>query len=383
MGPDNSHVKLGQRVSKKRAEYGWLPTKMIEPDEACVIALSGSDTKDSKKANGFAKMIKEILKDQKMPVYAVEYDLAERNFRVDREAVLARYGQANPELPFIRQVRREDTTYIPQFIRELYQMTIAPRLRDENGNKVSIEKAAQRLNMLVFANHCMGSTVMLQMEHLMADDMKKLGYSEKVQDYLFKQIHAIDIAPVTPFGATKTTTYKFMSFADDRATTVYHQALQYFAKRKKEHVNFIQRIKDKLPMTSEFRKENKPFMMNFSLFRPTSNETVFAVNNIYDLEIQQDEDLDGIEHAFASYSDKEDPDRTKDGDQLSQMFRYTLNWLVEHAKKNQKELTELPNILKEKAFADYITRAMSGRYDVITKEIKLMRERRRENKFGR
>lgn len=383
MKPDNSHIKLGQRVSKKRAEYGWLPTDRIEPDEVCVIALSGSDTKDSKKANGFAKMIQEILKDKKVPVYSVEYDLADRNFRVDREAVLARYGQANPELPFIRDVKEEDKTYIPQYIRELYQKTLAPRLRDEQGNKVSIEKAAQRLNMLVFANHCMGTTVMLQMEHLMAEDMKKLGYSEKVQEHLFKQIHAIDIAPVTPFGAAKTTTYKFMSFADDRATTVYHKALQYFAKRKKEHNNFINRINNNLPMDAEFRKENKPFSMNLSLFRPSSNETVFAVNNIYDLEIQQDPELDGIEHTFASYSDIEDCDRTKEGDQLSQMFRYTINWLVDNAKKNQKSLTELPSILKAPPFAKYISRAMNNRYEVITKEIKLMRARRAENKSAR
>ena len=384
MKPDNSHIKLGQRVAKsKQNKYGWLAMDMINPDEACVIALSGSDSKDSKKANGFAKMVREILKDKKFPVYSVEYDLADRNFRVDREAVLARYGQENPELPFIRCVKEEDKTYIPQFIRELYQKTLAPRLRDEQGNKVSIEKAAQRLNMLVFTNHCMGSTVMLQMEHLMAEDMKKLGYSEKVQDYLFKQIHGINIAPVTPFGAAKSTIYKFMSLADDRATTVYHKALQYFTKRKKEHNNFIERISNKQPMDAEFRKENKPFSMGLSLFRPSANETVFAVNNIYDIEIQKDPELDGIEHSFAPYSDVEDCDRLKDGDQLSQLFRYTLNWLIDNAKKNQKSLTELPHILKEPKFAKYVSYAMNNRYDVVTKEIKLMRTRRMENKTGR
>ena len=110
---------------------------------------------------------------------------------------------------------------------------------------------------------------------------------------------------------------------------------------------------------------------------------MFAVNNIYDLEIQQDPELDGIEHTFASYSDIEDCDRTKEGDQLSQMFRYTINWLVDNAKKNQKSLTELPSILKAPPFAKYISRAMNNRYEVITKEIKLMRARRAENKSAR
>ena len=65
---DESHIKLGKRVKKsKLCPFGWEYTEQIPPDEACVIALPGSDTDDSKKANGFAKMVGEILKNKKIP----------------------------------------------------------------------------------------------------------------------------------------------------------------------------------------------------------------------------------------------------------------------------------------------------------------------------
>jgi len=376
MEQDCSHITLGKRIKKcKQAPLGWQKMDIIPPDEACILALPGSNTDNSKKANGFAKMIQDILKDKKMPIYSVEYDLTGRKFRIDREAVLARHGQENPSLPFIRYVKEEDKTYVPQYIKELYAKTIAPRLRDEKGNRSSIETASRRLNMLVFATHCQGSTVLTQLEYLMAQDMEKLGYPPKVQDYLLSQVHSVNVAPVSPYGKTKTSAFKFLSLSDDRVTSVLTRKIDYILRRKKEHENFLSNLNNKDP---EFRKYNKPFMMHFSLFQPTKNEIIFAVNNMYGTEIQKDKDFDGIEHAFSSYSDKEDADRTKDGDQLSEMFHLTLNWLAENAKKNLKELTELPSIFKVPAFSKYIARANQNRYDFTSKEVKINKERRAE-----
>lgn len=377
MKKDESHAKLGRRVPQSdEFPFGWQQIDTLPPDQPCVVALSGSSADDSKKANGFAKMIQGFMEDKDFPIYSVEYDLTGRNFRVDREAVLARYGQENPDLPFINLVKEEDKTYVPQYIRELYQKIIAPRLRDENGNRLPIQKAAQRLNMLVFTNHCHGSTVMLQMQHLMGEDMKKLGYPPKVQDYLYKQVHSVDVAPVTPIGVGKFTTYKFASFADDRVTTVHTPKVEHILKRKKEHERFLKNIGT--PKAREAK--NKPFMMNFSLFRPTVNEIIFAVNNMYPLEIQKDKKFEGIEHSFDSYSDKIDDNRTKQGDQLSIMFHSVVNWLVKNAKKNSNELSELPNIFEEQQFKEPLARAMNNRYDFITKEAKLEKSRQIKNK---
>lgn len=141
----------------------------IPPDEPCIVALPGSDADNSKKANGFAKMIEEILKDKRMPIYSVEYELAGRISVADREAMLNHFGQGTPNSPLLRG-RDEDNGYIPQYIRELYAQTLAPRLRAADGSRLSIAQTAQRLNMITFVNHCQGSTVSFQLERLLVED---------------------------------------------------------------------------------------------------------------------------------------------------------------------------------------------------------------------
>lgn len=375
---DNSHIKIGLRV-KKSAEYplGWKYVSSFPKDQALIIALPGSSVDNSRKANGFAKMIEETLEDKAMPVYSVEYDYGERVFRVDREAILAQYGQEDKTGQFIKYVKEEDKTYVPQYIRELYAQAIAPRLRDDNGNRTSIRQAAQRLNMLVFANHCQGSTVAFQLERLMQEDMKKLGYPEKTGEYLLKQLHNISVAPVTPYGVSKTSTYKFVSLDDDVAMSVRTPQIQHILRRKREHQRFLEGINGN---ETERSAGNKPFSMQFTMFCPTGNETVFAVNNMYPKEIQQDPDYDGIEHTFAPYSDKEDDDRTKQGDMLSRTFRGVLNKLARHAKQNESAFAELPDLGRDKALASLFKTANNNRYNFITAETALLRKRRSRNK---
>lgn len=374
---DNSHIKLGKRVTKSQSyPLGWQYISAISPNEACIIALPGSSADNSRKANGFAKMIEETLNDKSMPIYSVEYEYGDRLFRIDREAILAQYGQEDKTGKFIRYVKEEDKTYIPQYIRELYTQTIAPRLRDDNNNRATIKQAAQRLNMLVFANHCQGSTVSFQMERLMEEDMKQLGYPEKTRDYLFKQIHNISVAPVTPYGISKTSTYKFVSLDDTVAMSVRTPQIQHILRRKHEHRRFLEGIQGN---ETERKAGNKPFTIQFSMFCPTGNETVFAVNNMYPTDIQQDPDYEGIEHTFAPYSDKEDDERTKQGDMMSRTFRTILSRLTHHAKQNETEFSELPNLSQDKSLAPLFRQAQNNRYNFITHETALLRAGRRKN----
>ncbi|MCM1323788.1 MAG: hypothetical protein NC218_06465 [Acetobacter sp.] len=371
---DNSHIKLGKRVKKsKEHPLGWEYINIIPKDIACIIALPGSNADNSKKANGFAKMIEETLMDKSLPIFSVEYNFGERIFRIDREALLSQYGQEDKNGKFIRCVKEEDKTYIPQYIRELYAKTIAPRLRDDNGKQAPIQQAAQNLNMLVFADHCQGSTISFQLERLMDADMKQLGYPEKTRDYLFKQIHNIAVAPVTPYGITKTTTFKFVSLDDEVAMSVRTPQIQHILRRKHEHQRYLDGISGN---ETERQSSNKPFTMQFSMFCPSGNETVFAVNNMYPIDIQQDPDYEGIEHTFAPYSDRDDDDRTKQGDLLSRTFRTTLNWLAAHAKKNETEFVELHNISQEKNLSPLFKQAKNNRYNFITRETSLLKARR-------
>lgn len=373
---DNSHSKIGQRVKKsKEHPLGWKYVEQIPADIPCIVTLSGSNTDNSKKANGFAKMVQEILKNKKIALFSAEYDSAGRKSFSDRLALLNHYEQGDPNSPLLKY-REEEFSYIPQYIKDIYEKTIAPRLRDENGNKQAIAKVAQRLNMISFVNHCQGSTVAFQMERLMVEDMKQLGYSNKVQDYLLKQIHNIDVAPVVPIGITKTTTIKFGSLSDEKVTSVHTPKIDYILRRKREHERFMEGVNGN---ETERKAGNRPFIMNFSVFRPTANETFFAVNNMYPVEIQKDEDMDGIEHVFASYSDKDDDDRTKQGDQLSQAFHEVVNIVAEHSLKNEKELTEMPDIFKMPRMSRIIARAQNNRYEFMSKETKIIRNRRNKD----
>ena len=370
---DKSHARIGRRVKKSKLfPLGWERVNNIDADEIAIISLPGSNTDNSKKANGFAKMIEEMLTDKDIPIYSIEYNAENRLSVADRIALLKHYNQDISNNSY-KRFHKEDDGYIPNYIREIYEQTLAPRLRDKKGNKASIKLVAQRLNKLVFINHCQGSTVSFQLERLMIRDIKKLGYSKHIQKYLLKQLHNVDIAPVTPIGKTQTTTFKFASLSDDRVTSVHTPQTQYIQDRKKEHENYLTNISQ----TTDARdKSLYPFVMNFSVFRPTSNETIFAVNNMYPIEMQKDKALEGIEHVFDSYSDKDDDYRTKQGDQLSMTLRTVINWLVKHAKNNKEDLVELPDIFKEKTLSSFIKRAQKNYYDVKSKEITLLRSRK-------
>lgn len=356
MAQDNSHIRLGQRVKKhKLTPHKWEITEQISPDRACLVILTGSATETDKKANNYAKETLELLKNKSLPVYAVAYNKGERDFRQDREAVLARYGQANPRLPYIRNVKEEDKYYVPRYICELYTATLALRLRQEDGNKAPLALAAQRLNMIPFITHCQGSTALQQMEYLMEKDMAELGYTKTQRQYLFRQIHSINVAPVTPIGKTQTTAFKFITLKDEVALSVHTAQTNYIYNRQLDDI--------------------KP-IMDISLFRPTENETIFAASSIY----YENNDANIListpttEHSYAALTDIEDNDRTIAGDKLSYTFRTILNWLAEYALKNQTEFSELPSIFKEKRFNFILKETQNNRYEFIKREISHARQ---------
>jgi hypothetical protein len=117
--------------------------------------------------------------------------------------------------------------------------------------------------------------------------------------------------------------------------------------------------------------------MNFSIHRPTSNETIFAVNSIYPLEILNKKCFDGIEHVFSSYSDIIDDERTKQGNLISKAFIDTVNILVKHAKQNQNNFVEFKDILKNKALIPLVKIAQKNTYKIKKNELRIARSHSR------
>ena len=354
MEHDNSHIKLGQRVKKHKIfPHKWSLENIIPPDIACALFLTGSDATTDQQANSYARDTKALIKDKKFPVYAVAYDKADRNFRQDREAVLARHNQANPRYPYIRNVKEEDKTYVPQYIRELYAATLAPRLRLENGDKAPLALTAQRFNMIPVITHCQGSTALFQLEYLLLKDMTDLGYTNTQQDYLCRQIHSLNISPVTPIGITKTTAFKFMTLRDETVLSVNTPQTAYITERQLD--------------------DDKP-TMDVAMFRPTANEIIFATDALY-MEDKENPGLtsSSVEHSYAAYSDKNDDYRSISGDRMSMLFNLLLNRFVKHARQNQTELTELPDIFKERPFNFIFKETMNNRYNFLKTEINRIR----------
>ncbi len=374
---DTSSMQLGLRTEKSTSNpKGWKVFEKIPHNESAIIVLAGTNTDTSKKANGVVKMIQEDLEEENFNVYSVEYHFGNRNFRIDREAVLARYGQENYNLPFINHVKDGAQFYIPNYIQQIYEATLAPRLRDKHGNRAELSVAAQQLAQLKFVNHCQGTLVMMQLEHLMIKDMDNFGYSKEMQSSLLQQVNSIGIAPVSPVGKTQTTTIKFLSMADDVATSVYTPKINYINKRKQEHAEFIFGIKDNVLNTNI---SNRPFVMNMSFFMPSKTESIFAVNDMYPLEIQYDVDLDGIEHSFDSYTDTIDPLRNSQGNLLSKTFQKTLNWLVRHSLECKDRFMPLEHISKSPEFKEIIKSSTYNRHNLIDKELQIMRKRRQSS----
>ena len=99
---DKKKTKIGQRIKKsKEHPLGWKYVDAIPPDMPCILTLSGSNTDNSKKANGFAKMIEEILKNKKIALFSAEYDTTGRKSVTDRLALLNHYNQGDANDPLL------------------------------------------------------------------------------------------------------------------------------------------------------------------------------------------------------------------------------------------------------------------------------------------
>ena len=376
---DNSSIDLGKRVKKDKLHpHGWQPVDSIEPDEACFVIIGGSNIKDSKKSNGFIKMVEELMK-KKIPIYCISYNFEDRIFRLDREAILARNGQANPELPFLKRLSDKDIAHTPQYYKDAYQKILSPRLHGENGERISLSKISQRLNMLPFGTHCFGSTFTFEMEKLMKQELTEMGYSKEAQKFLCRQVHSVDVAPVIPYGKSDFSHFKIVSCSDDIAMSVNTPLIKHIKNRKAEHDAYLDNLK-----THKDTIKRSPFTLNMSIARPTENEVVFATNSLYPHEIYKDKDYEGIEHTFDSYSnredwvnkDGEDIHRSIQGDMLNQTLREFVNWFAEHAQENKKEFKELPSVFKVKRFARLVKMGLNNRHQTLAKEIALMRNDR-------
>jgi len=99
-----------------------------------------------------------------------------------------------------------------QYIDELFDATILPRISDSNA-RLPLAVAMARARKINIVAHCHGAYVAQKLEEKMQDKMQKLGYSPTEINQILSQVLVVVHAPVIPLGVSK---FRIISFTTAR-----------------------------------------------------------------------------------------------------------------------------------------------------------------------
>lgn len=102
------------------------------------------------------------------------------------------------------------------YVKEIYETFMAPRIKDENGEKLPVEEAQKRMRLLNFGLHCHGGYVFQELETMAHEDMQRLGYSEEEQKKIMKEVFVLAQSPYCHLEKPETTMVSFSSGHDDQ-----------------------------------------------------------------------------------------------------------------------------------------------------------------------
>lgn len=223
-----THGRIIHRVRKTYANvYGVTRVKKIPTRKPCIVVFGGVLTNNIKDANYYASFMERLIKRYEpdgVEVYSVYYDF--KNTQDDRktERINAFINARSKILNKLGKPQPVDT----QYINDLYQMIIRPRIVDKNGEKLSDTKALANIRKTVFFSHCHGSVPIYAFQDIMAKDMRALGYEPNAIRNIMKNLLVIQHAPVSPLEKPKFNTVSFMS-ANDTMMNFHNKFSQYVA----------------------------------------------------------------------------------------------------------------------------------------------------------
>ena len=220
-----SSISLGQRVDKtENNPFGFKKIDTIQPDDICILYLGGDGTLTDKQANAYLSSTQKLLEDnlsqedfQKVSLYAPVYNFGEWDDRylvfngnLARTKLMQDYHRKIK----ISKLLNEDTLH-PRYINQLFNQVFLPRISDENGEKLSTDKACRNIRKLNIVAHCHGAYTFLKLEEKMQQKMAELGYSVQDCSKIQRQLLCITQAPYAPLGVSKSTMISFASAKDD------------------------------------------------------------------------------------------------------------------------------------------------------------------------
>lgn len=235
-------VHIGLRCPKsEQYPFGWKKTDSIPSDEVCVVYLGGDGTTEDRKANGYAKIaqndIKEALQ-MNIPVYGVTYDFNGHSKELARKIAFmknraATFLEENKRNQIFAEIGTEDID--ESYLDKLYRRILAPRIMlRQKGKRLTAEEAARNIRKITFVTHCHGGYVAYRLEQKMQKQLKELGYSLAERKMIVSQMLVVAYAPACPLGVQQSSFYAFRSAYDGQGETGWNILPTYIRQRKRE-----------------------------------------------------------------------------------------------------------------------------------------------------
>lgn len=215
MTQQNTHDnKIVKRVAKDdKNPYGIIDAKSIPVDVPCIVAIGGERTTTRKDANYYASLLNKLLLSygiNDIGIYSAYYDFEDTNRNAERAKLF--------DLARKRIKNRQQTldAHNDDYVRDLYQNIIFPRIVTARGTRFSDDAAIRNLRNVLIFTHCHGAAVVRVFQDMMVSDLQKYGYNKLNFAKIMKSLLVIQHAPVAPIHHQLFNTISFMSASDSR-----------------------------------------------------------------------------------------------------------------------------------------------------------------------
>lgn len=226
-----SHARVIQRTAPGgAAAYNMAVAPTVPVDVPAIVAFGGELTNSDSHANSYGKMLYRALAEEKVSgvnVYSVVYDFGSRSPSLERADLFHRAGRKLKlaEHPITRaamtarldEMRANEP--VPNYIIDLYNILLRPRLFDENGRVRPINTAIKNMRNIMFYGHSHGAAVITQLGDYMAQQLYDAGRTPEQIAKIQRNLLVIQHGPLSPLNPNRRR-FNTISFASAEDTTM-------------------------------------------------------------------------------------------------------------------------------------------------------------------
>lgn len=210
-------------------------------DKPTVLWLPGSNVYHPKSINGILKSLEKslqidsaVFKDIPIRLMGAYYDRFNINEHLSHLQARENVLEDTELISFKQKNHPEYEKYCTDFFNRYFRAIFYK----DGGKKISIKEIIQRLQNITIISHCYGSLIAFELERLMQNEMRKIGYSDNQCKKLQKYFTIINIAPRVPIGNMHSTVIHVSSLMDREWMSGWKREhiltfLQMYAQQKK------------------------------------------------------------------------------------------------------------------------------------------------------